>query len=371
MVPPLDRSRLVTGTRKPIRTFEEFRDAVAAYRLPRVIIAGLELELFSRVGDKTWTIPELAKCLQVSDRGLTILCRNLATAGLLIKKGSTYRNSRLAATVLNANHPAYRGSYLDLLKNHWFDWTRLVESIRTGLPLDHDVPEQQDYRRRFTWAMHHRTLDVSPKIAAQVSLHGAKTFLDLGGGPATYAMAFLAKNPHLQATVCDRPEALMVAREIAATHKAGHRLSYLPLDLMKDEIPGTFDVVWYSNVLHIYSPEENQGLFNRVRSALNPGGRLIIQDAFLHDREGLFPEEASLFAVSMLLFTETGNTHSVVETSEWLKQAGFRAIRMLRIKKGSEDWEGGILEGRVPTQDTRRNGRRTGSTKSSQARLGH
>lgn len=358
----------MTGTRKPIRTFEEFRDALAAYRLPRVIIAGVELELFTRVGDQTWTIPELAKVLQVSERGVAILCRNLAMAGLLIKKGSTYRNSRLAATALNANHPAYRGNYLDLLKNHWFDWTRLVESIRTGLPLDQDVPEEPDYRRRFTWAMHHRTLDVAPKIAAQVSLRGAKTLLDLGGGPGTFAMAFLAKNPNLQATVYDRPDALEVAREIASTHKAGHRLSYLPLDLMTEEIPGTFDVVWYSNVLHIYSPEENQGLFNRVRAALNPGGRLIIQDAFLHDREGLFPEEASLFAVSMLLFTDTGNTYSVAETSDWLKQAGFIAIRMLRIKKGSEDWEGGILEGRVPMEDARRNGRRRESTESSRGR---
>jgi SAM-dependent methyltransferase len=361
----------VTATRKPISNFEEFRDAVAAYRLPRVLIAGLELELFTRVGDKTWTIPELAKCLQVSERGLAILCRNLAMAGLLLKKGSTYRNSRLAGTALNANHPAYRGSYLDLLKNHWFDWVRVTESVRTGLPLDHAVPEDPAYRHRFTWAMHYRTLEVAPKIAAQVSLRGAKTLLDLGGGPGTFAMAFLAKNPGLRATVCDRPDALDVAREIAATHKAGHRLSYLPLDLMKDEIPGTFDVVWYSNVLHIYSPEENQGVFKRVRAALNPGGRLIIQDAFLHDREGLFPKEASLFSVSMLLFTETGDTYSVTETSDWLKQAGFKAVRVLRIRKGSEDWEGGILEGRVPTEDARRHGRPKGSRKSSRVRSGH
>ena len=368
MVPPLYRGRLVTGPKKPIRNFEEFRDALTAYRLPGVIIAGLELELFTKLGDKTWTIPELAKVLHVSERGVAILCRNLAMAGLLIKKGGTYRNSRLAATALNANHPAYRGSYLDLVKNHWADWARLTESVRTGLPLDHDVPEEPDYRRRFTWAMHHRTLDVAPKIASQLSLHGVKTLLDLGSGPGTFAMAFLAKNPSLRATLCDRPDALEVAREIAATHKAGHRLSYLSLDLMKDEIPGTFDVVWYSNVLHIYSPEENQGLFKRVRSVLNPGGRLIIQDAFLHDREGLFPEEASLFSVSMLLFTDTGNTYSVAETSEWLKQAGFTAIRRLPIKKGSEDWEGGILEGRVPVEDARRNDRRTGSTKSSRTR---
>jgi len=30
-----------------------------------------------------------------------------------------------------------------------------------------------------------------------------------------------------------------------------------PQDLLIDEIPGRFDVIWYSNVLHIYSPEQN------------------------------------------------------------------------------------------------------------------
>ncbi len=341
-----------------IKTFEDFRDVLSGYRLPRVIIAALELSLFSIVGDRAWTMPELAQELKVSERGLTILCRNLAMAGLLIKQGGRYRNSRLAATALNVNHPAYRGSYLDLLTSHWADWGRLTEAVKTGRPLDHDAPEEPGYRRSFTWAMHHRTLETAPQIAAQISLKGAKTLLDLGGGPGTYAMAFLSKNPGLRATVCDRPVALEVAREIASTHKAGVRLSYLPLDLLREEIPGSFDVIWYSNVLHIYSPEENQGVFRRVRAALNPGGRFFIQDAFLHDREGLHPDEASLFSVSMLLFTETGNTYSVAETSSWLKAAGLTKIRVRRLKKGTEDWEGGILEAAAPAVPGKRSGRR-------------
>jgi SAM-dependent methyltransferase len=104
-------------------------------------------------------------------------------------------------------------------------------------------------------------------------------------------MAFLAKNPTLRATVCDRPAALDVAKEIAATHKAAARLSYVPLDIMMEDIPGTYDVIWYSNVLHIYGPKDNEALFRRVLTALNPGGRLLIQDAFLHDRNGLFPKK--------------------------------------------------------------------------------
>ena len=178
-----------------IATFDDFRDAITAYRLPRVLIAALELNLFTAIGTDAWTIPDLARDVKVSERGLAILCRNLAMAGLLKKQGETYTNSRLGATALNAHHPAYRGDYLRLITSHWADWGRLLESVKSGLPLDHDEPDEPDYRRRFTWAMHHRTLETAPKIAAQINLRGARTLLDLGGGPGTYAMAFLAKNP--------------------------------------------------------------------------------------------------------------------------------------------------------------------------------
>lgn len=356
---------------RPIATFDDFRDAITAYRLPRVLIAALELNLFSAMGTDTWTMADLARDMKVSERGLAILCRNLAMAGLLQRKGEIYRTSRLAATALNARHPAYRGDYLRLMTSHWADWGRLLESVKTGLPLDHDEPDEPDYRRRFTWAMHHRTLETAPQIAAQLNLRGARTLLDLGGGPGTYAMAFLAKNPALRATVCDRPAALDVAKEIASTHKAGARLSYLPLDLLTEEIPGTYDVIWYSNVLHIYSPNDNQAVFRRALAALNPGGRLLIQDAFLHDQDGLRPEEANLFAVSMLLFTERGNTYTAAETKAWLTDVGFERIKVVRMKKGTEDWEDGILEARAPGTNAKTRARRTGPAKSSRSRSSH
>lgn len=327
-----------------ITDIETFRDVLVAYRLPRVILTALELDLFTTLAGQTWTVVRLAQTLDVSERGLDILCRNLATCGLLKKRGAAYCNSPFAATGLNAKHPTYRGAYVDLLKNQWGDWSNLTETVRSGRPVDHDEPETPGYRRHFTWAMHHRSIDVATRIASQMDLSRVRTLLDLGGGPGTYAMAFLARHSTLKATVCDRAEALEVAKEIAATHKACKRLSYLPLNFMDEPLSGQYDVVWYSNVLHIYSPEENQALFRRILSALTPGGRLIIQDAFLHDREGLYPQEASLFAVNMLLFTERGNTYSLRETARWLRSAGYGKIRPIKMKQGTEDWDGGLLE---------------------------
>ncbi|MET0516941.1 MAG: class I SAM-dependent methyltransferase [Nitrospiraceae bacterium] len=327
-----------------IKTFEDFRDTVSAYRLPGVIISALELDLFTAIGRKSWAIADLAKTMGVSERGLDILCRNLAMCGLLTKRGARYRNSRLAATQLNRTHSAYRGAYIDLLRNHWGDWLGLTDSVRTGLPVDRETIEDTEYRRQFTWAMHHRSKDVASEVARKISLRSARTLLDLGGGPATYALAFLQRNAQLQATVCDRQAALDVAQQVAAGKRAGARLSYLPLDFMTDPLQGRYDVVWLSNVLHIYSAAENQALFKRILPALNPNGRLIIQDAFLQDKEGIYPADASLFAVTMLLSTPAGNTYSVQDTIKWLRQAGYVSVKPIKMKKGTEDWEDGLLQ---------------------------
>lgn len=361
-------SRLTNFPMTPIRTFEDFRDAVSAYRLPRILITALELDLFTVMGGRAWTIASLARRLRVSRRGLDILCRNLAGVGLLKKQGDRYRSGPLGLGALNAHSPRYRGAYLRLLKNHWVDWSHLTEHVRSGTPLEDDEPDAAAYRREFTWAMHHRSMEAAPKVAAQVNVNGAQTLLDLGGGPGTYALAFLAKNPGLKATVADRAPALEVAREIAATFPQGKRLSYVPVDFVTQPIPGKYDVIWYSNVLHIYSPAENQRVFRRAAAALNPGGRLLIQDAFLQDTDGLYPQEANLFAVTMLLFTSGGNTYSIKDTEGWLRRAGFARVRPVTLPAGTGDWDGGILEAVLSSRRPGSRARRARSAKNSPAR---
>ncbi|WP_447980187.1 methyltransferase [Candidatus Nitrospira bockiana] len=332
----------------PLASFEAFRDLVSGYQLPRIILTALELDLFTAMGTGSWTIPGLAQRIAVSERGLDILCRNLASAGILIKQRNEYRNGKVAASALNAKSADYRGGYVRLIRDHWTDWGKLTESVRTGRPVeDKTPPDDPEYRRQFSWAMHHRSLDVAPAVAAQIDLRGASSLLDLGGGPGTYALEFLKRNPRLQATVADRAPALEVAREIAAGSRHGRRLSYLPLDFLEEEIPGRYDVIWYSNVLHIYSSADNRRIFGKMAAALSPGGRVLIQDAFLLDREGLYPPDANLFAATMLLFTEGGNTYSLAETSRWLKDTGFQRVRPIRLRKGTGDWEEGLLEGRM------------------------
>jgi ubiquinone/menaquinone biosynthesis C-methylase UbiE len=332
-----------------IRSFNQLRDAIYAFRLPRILLSALECDLFNKIGARDWTVPQLAKRLRVSQRGLAILCRNLASVGLLVKSQSGYRISHFSKRYLQETGQDFRGEYLKLMQRQWSEWSHLTEVIRAGQPLDSQELETPEYRRSFTWAMHHRSMGPSQEVAQQVALNGARSLLDLGGGPGTYALAFLKHNPTLHATVLDRPVALDIARTLAQQSSSGARLTCQPGDFLKEPISKYYyDVVWYSNVLHIYSPAENLKIFKKIRKILSPGGRLLIQDTFLHDRKGLRPLETNLFAVSMLLFTDRGNTYSLQDVRAWLHRAGFTHSRVIHLKKGTGDWEGQLIEGCLP-----------------------
>jgi len=330
--------------RPSIRTFNEFRDAAYAFRLPRILLTALDLDLFTVMGEHVWKIPTLAKTVLVSERGLEILLRNLASVGLVKKEGERYSSRGFGQKFLNLTSPHYRGAYLKLIQQQWEDWGQLTQAVRTGKPLKSSGPDNSDDRRSFTWAMHHRSIEAAQQVAYQLKLDKAKSFLDVGGGPGTYALAFLANNPQLRGTIWDRDPAIDVAKEIAQSTKEKDRLEFRVGDFLKDPVPGTYDVMWLSNIIHIYSPQENLKLFRKLRRSLNPGGQLFIQDTFLLDAKGLYPAETNLFAVTMLLFTETGNTYPAKEAREWLKTAGFEKPRAIHLKEGTGDWEGVIIQ---------------------------
>ena len=170
----------------------------------------------------------LARTLKASERGVEILLRNLATAGLLKQRGTSYGVEKVGRTFLNRHSPLYQGAYLDLLHHQWENWAQLTQAVRSGKPIENDAPDDPEYRRSFTWAMHQRSIKPAGQVAAQLDLKNAGTLLDVGGGPGTYALEFLKKHPSLQAGIWDRPPALEVAREIAKPLRHGKRLSCYP-----------------------------------------------------------------------------------------------------------------------------------------------
>jgi SAM-dependent methyltransferase len=185
------------------------------------------------------------------------------------------------------------------------------------------------------------TLELAPQVVAQLDLNGVRRLLDIGGGPGTYARAFLDTYPQLQeVSIFDLPFALAVASERLAGFKRRDAVHLVPGDFHHDPLGSGFDAIWISQVLHSQDEAGCRRLIGKAIQALNPGGRLFIHE-FLLDDSQTQPLTAALFAVHMLVMTAAGRTYSGREVAGWLRERGLVDIA---IRPVSDDT--GVVEGR-------------------------
>ena len=99
------------------------------------------------------------------------------------------------------------------------------------------------------------------------------------------SMALLRRNPGLTAVVVDIANVCAAGREIAEEQSMETRLSYCAADYHQDELPPGCDMVLQCDV-----GEFDGVLLQKIRAALEPGGRLVIVDHFAPE-EGLAPDK--------------------------------------------------------------------------------
>ena len=322
-----------------IRTYNDLLRTADAFTDSRTLIAGVELDLFTHLGRKGLTAKEVARREKSSEEGVEFLMNALAGMGLLTKSGNRFRNTPLSRTYLDTASPQSITHFLWLAGRNWEDWIGLADVVRKGRrPQKRPPSDNPAFRKRFAKALHERSFHLAPKILRPLDLRGAETLLDLGGGAGSYAFALLLKYPGLHATIFDRPAAVKVALAEAKRAGLADQVDILGGDLFTDPYGGPYDVIFYSNVIHIYSPQENRRILKKIRGALKPGGRLIIVEYFL-DKDQVNPPDVSAFNLMMLLFTERGRCYTWEEVTAWLKEAGFSRFRRTRI-----DGKIGILQ---------------------------
>jgi predicted O-methyltransferase YrrM len=316
----------------PTPIFEIFRGSCATELLTAAVA---HFNLFGRLAEKPLTPPELGQALGLAERPLTVLATALRAFGLL----TADTDGRLRLTDLAREHllpgaPLDVGNYVGLAANSP-GVLEMVERLRTNRPASHEsgvafiyregvksAMENEAAARHFTLALAGRAMNVAPLLAERVSISSsAKLLLDVGGGTGIYSIAFLQKNPHLQAIVLDRPEVLKVAQEMAEAHGVADRLETRPVDMFADALPGDADLVLLSNILHDWDVSECRTLIGRCASALRPGGQLLIHDVFLNDAlDGPLP--IALYSAALFCVTE-GRAYSAAEYRGWLREAGL------------------------------------------------
>lgn len=290
----------------------------------RVLLTGAELDLFTLLSREPLGVETLASRLGADPGALATLLDALAAMEVLEKREGLYRTAP-GASCLSADAPDSIHPMLLHAAALWARWTTLTKRVG-GTPLPERAPEES--LRAFIGAMHVVAAPQAARIVATAGVGGARRLLDAGCGPGTYAMAFLAAAPALQATLFDLPPVIEIARERLAKAGLLGRSTLVPGDFESDELPAGHDLVWLSAVIHQYSPGQNGALYARIFRSLVPGGRLLLRD-YVMDSDRTNPRAGALFAVNMLVGTSGGGTYTLDEIREGLSRAGFVRIRLL------------------------------------------
>jgi SAM-dependent methyltransferase len=186
----------------------------------------------------------------------------------------------------------------------------------------------------FIEAMHRRARGGADLLARALDLSGARRMLDVGGGSGVYSMAFCRANPGLTAVVLDLPQVTPLTRAYVAGEGFSDRVGTMDGDFHHTDFGQGFDFILFSAVAHINSPEENRALVRRAAAALNPGGRVAVQD-FLMDEDRVHPLHGAFFALNMLVNTERGDTYTEAEVRGWMEAAGLAGIERLDPGEGA------------------------------------
>ena len=309
---------------------DELHTRIRGFQESRVILTALELDAFTAVGERS-SAAEVAARLDTDPRSTEMLLNALAAMGLLLKQGHWYRNSPVAARHFDTASPHCARTALLHTANLWKSWSTLTASVRAGTAVGGEEAAERgdDWVRTFIAAMHRNASERAGAVGRAV---GAVTgrMLDVGGGSGAYAIAFAQANPQLEVDILDLAEVAPIAQ--GHIHDAGleGRVGVRCGDLRSADFGRGYSLVFVSAICHMLSPEENRGLFERCFGALEPHGRIVVQD-FILDAEKTSPKSAALFALNMLTATRAGSTYSEPEYTAWLNAAGFREIRRVRV----------------------------------------
>ncbi len=291
----------------------------------RALQVAFELDIFERLGTGSKTAMTLAKEMKAENQSLELFLNALTSLGLLEADGSAYRNTKYGREIFLKGRLLYLGDYIKLHTHGFSDWAKLGEVVLSGKPInqpDFFKINDPSVTAGFARAMHNTAMGHAEYLAKKLSFRGAKTLLDLGGGPGTFTIHFLKANPELRATIFDLPTTLETTRKFVEAEKLTDRVQFQAGDFNQDPIQGSFDICFLSHIIHGQAVEKNEKLFSKIFSHLNSGGKLIVQDFFLNpDKHS--PQFAALFALVMMIHTDGGRTYSFEEVESWIKEASF------------------------------------------------
>ncbi|WP_411042766.1 methyltransferase [Treponema sp. TIM-1] len=229
---------------------------------------------------------------------------------------------------------------------------KLKESVQEGKPRGlsifgdrwatiYDALASLPHRARESWFnFDHFYSDIAfPEALPLVFETKPRRLFDIGGNTAKWAIACCAYDQDVAVTIIDLPEQIAVAQKNAAAF--GTRISCYPGNILDagTVLPPGAEVIWMSQFLDCFSPEQIGIIMGKIRAAVSPDTDVYVLEPLL-DKQRFEASAYSLRAIS-LYFTCMANgsskMYSFAVLNSAVENAGFK-LQSARHDLGSNNY---------------------------------
>jgi len=300
------------------------------------LLAGMQLEVFTALGDESLAVSAIAARIGVDGGRLERLLYALAAAGLVECEAGRFRNGAEAREFLVRGRPRYLGNEHELLSELWHADLQTAASIRQRRPMaEHDFAAAgAAASAAFLRGLVPSSLAFGRDLARRFDFAACGSVLDIGGGPGTALVGLHESNPHLRLTLFELPSILPLAEQIlrdrgspAVQAEAG--------DIVRAPSRSRHDAALLKAVIQVLSPAAAAVAIRHAFDSLNPGGTLYITGAGILDDSRLSPLQAVYYNLTFMNLYAGGGAYTEGQYRAWLGAAGFAAVERSTLDSGS------------------------------------
>lgn len=308
-------------------------DTLNAYQRTQALKAGIDLEVFTAIGEGKTTAKEIADRCGAAEKGARVLCDYLTIIGFLTKQDGKYGLTPDSAAFLDKRSPAYMGTVGEFMLSPHIKgkFDNLTESVKKGgsageaKPLEPEHPVWVEFARAMAPMM-----AMPAELMAQLvdpTKDQKLRVLDLAAGHGLYGIAFAKQNPQVEVTAVDWANVLEVAKENAATAGVSDRYQTKNGSAFDVDYGTDYDIVLLTNFLHHFDAATCEMLLKKVHAALKDGGRAATLE-FVPNDDRVTPPQAAAFSMQMLGGTPSGDAYTFAELDQMFRNSGFSRSEM-------------------------------------------
>jgi hypothetical protein len=216
----------------------------------------------------------------------------------------------------------------------WEDWGNLLYSVQTGepsvtklrgMPFFEYVETDADLAEAFNNAMTAGSEFSIYAVLAAYDFSGFRKIIDVGGGHGRLLSMILAKAAAARGVLFDLPTVVDGAGPEMTKAGVADRCEVVGGSFF-DSVPEGGDAYLMKAILHDWKDDDALKILANIRSAIAPGGKLLLLESVLPERSS---SDIGMLIDLEMLVAVGGEERTRAEWANLLDRAGFRLNRVV------------------------------------------